>query len=132
MPEAHRLDEVRAILTPSLTLIPKPHSADFYEKLDADHDGFRGHSLISEYAFDAAWGVWEMHPHGDELVYLLEGDTDFVLRTEAGDARVRLRVPGEYVIVPRGTWHTAEPHRPTRALFVTPGEGTRNERTPPV
>ena len=32
--------------------------------------------------------------------------------------------PGDYVIVPRGTRHTARIRKPARMLFITPGEGT--------
>ncbi|MCB9891954.1 MAG: cupin domain-containing protein [Planctomycetes bacterium] len=126
------LETVRAVLTPALELIEKPACDDFYQKLDIDHDGFKGHTLISEHTFESAWGMWEMHPKGDELVYLVEGDITFVLRTGAGDQRVRLDTPGQYVIVPKGTWHTAETHEKTRALFITPGEGTQGGAEPPA
>ena len=39
----------------------------------------------------------------------------------------RLRDPGSYVVVPKGTWHTARTSVPTRMLFMTPGEGTENK-----
>ncbi|MCZ6871636.1 MAG: cupin domain-containing protein [Gammaproteobacteria bacterium] len=98
----------------------------FFEDLDTQFEGFAGYVLISRFEFDADWPTWEIHPHGDEVVYLLEGDTDFVLETDEGEKTVRVSKPGEYVVVPRGTWHTARPRKPTSLLFVTPGEGTRN------
>ena len=109
----------------------KERTPRFYEELDEEFGGFHRHVLVSEHAFAEAWPTWEMHPAGDELVYLLEGDTDFVLRMPDGDRTVRAREPGTYVLVPKGVWHTARPHAPTRMLFFTPGEGTRNEETPP-
>ena len=96
-------------------------------ELDQDFENFKGHLLIMTHAFSEPWPTWEIHPHGDEFVYLLEGDTDFILRTTDGNETVRVNQPGSYVLVPKGTWHTARPHRPTRLLFVTPGEGTLNE-----
>lgn len=35
-----------------------------------------------------------------------------------------LSEPGTYVLIPRGTWHTATTSEPTRMLFLTDGEGT--------
>ena len=128
----HRLTETGALLSPALELITKTITPDFYQQLDADFDGCKGHVLVAEHAFEGAWPTWEMHPKGDELVYLLEGDCDMVLRTANGDVTIRLDAPGQYVVVPRGVWHTATPHVPSRMLFMTPGEGTRNEVEPPA
>ena len=72
-----------------------------------------------------------MHPEGDELVVLIDGAAELLLRGDGGDAVQSLDAPGEYVVVPRGTWHTARIATAARMLFVTPGEGTRNETTPP-
>ena len=126
------LDQQRAILTPHNALVIKSISDDFYAELDSEFDRFANHTLISQFHFDAPWGVWEMHPKGDELVYLLGGDTDFLLRDDDGERRVRVREPGQYVVVPAGAWHTAEPHAPTHMLFITPGEGTENRDQPPI
>jgi len=46
---------------------------------------------------------------------------------KGGKRVARLAKPGDYVVVPRGTWHTAHVSVPTRMLFVTPGEGTENK-----
>ena len=87
--------------------------------------------LISQHAFDEAWPTWEIHPKGDELVLLLSGDTDLVLSNPDGSETViRVSGQGDYVVVPKGTWHTARPHAPTSLLFMTPGEGTLNALTP--
>jgi hypothetical protein len=37
-----------------------------------------------------------------------------------------LTEPGAFVVVPKGTWHTARTAAPTRMLFITPGERTEN------
>lgn len=128
-PVAH-LDNIRAIITPTFELLQKASSPTFYPELERDYEGFRGHLLVAQFSYDEPWGVWEMHPAGDELVYLLSGDTDFILRINGTDQRQRLNQPGQYVRVPKGVWHTAEPRAPTTALFITPGEGTRNEKEP--
>lgn len=119
-----------SILAPNLRITQRDFGEGFYESLD-EFDGFRGHSLIAAHAFDADWPTWEMHPEGDELVVLLDGTAEFILRGAEGDTATTLTQPGEYVVVPRGTWHTARIAQAARMLFVTPGEGTLNETTPP-
>lgn len=131
-PGPHKLAAAPYILTPGGDGVVKRMSPSFYAELDEDFDHFKGHTLVQVFAFSEAWPSWEIHPHGDELVYLLEGDTEFVLRTAAGDQTVRVSEPGTYVVVPKNTWHTARPHAPTKMLFVTPGEGTLNEAQPPA
>lgn len=125
------LDDVRFVLRPDGTATTKAVGPHFYEELDREFAGFRGCTLVQRFAFREPWPTWEVHPHGDELVYLLEGATDFVLRVDDADRIVRLARPGTYVVVPRGVWHTARPHAPTVLLFFTPGEGTCNAATPP-
>lgn len=126
------LDETRAILAPDGGAIAKNAGPDFYAELDSEFDGFAGHTLIQRFEFDSPWPTWEMHPKGDEFVYLLFGVVDFVLAGPGGE-RQTLRVdrPGQFVLVPRGTWHTARPLAASAMLFVTPGEGTLNEAQPP-
>ena len=43
---------------------------------------------------------------------------------------LRLSTPSDFVIIPKGVWHTARVHAPTTMLFVTPGEGTKNAAAP--
>lgn len=38
--------------------------------------------------------------------------------------------PGQVLLVPKGCWHTAHPLKPTRIVFITPGEGTENVADP--
>lgn len=101
-------------------------SPTMFEELGKNYDDFKGHTLVSSFEFDADWPTWETHPAGDEIVVLLSGRAVFVLEKDGGEETVELKEPGEYVIVPKGSWHTARVSEPTRALFVTPGEGTQN------
>ena len=126
----HDLTQTRLVLGPGGDATPKAVSPSFYEELDKDFDGFRGHVLIAEHTFDGPWPTWEVHPMGDELVYLLEGDVDFVFWIDGAEVPLRVDQPGSYVVVPKGTWHTARPRKLTRLLFVTPGEGTLNAEHP--
>src|SRR5918999_1544666 len=97
-----------------------------FEELDRRFSGFKGHVLVATFAFDADWPTWERHPAGDELVCLLSGSVTLVLDREGEQQTVELKKPGEYVLVPKGTWHTARTKVATNMLFVTPGEGTEN------
>ncbi len=129
-PGPHSLDTERFILGPDGRGHIKSVSPSFYQELDQEFDGFRGHVLVQRFAFDSDWPTWEMHPEGDEFVLLLSGATDFVLWEEGVERTVSLVTQGYYVVVPRGTWHTARPKPQAELLFFTPGEGTLNAETP--
>ncbi len=81
--------------------------------------------LISEFAFTDDWPTWEMHPEGDEFVYLLSGAVELHLEQGDGIQTIALRGSGA-VVVPRGVWHTAKVREPSRMLHVTRGAGTQN------
>lgn len=124
------LGSTRLILGPQGNAVPKAVTADFYKELDREFNQFAGHVLVSRHEFDEPWSTWEMHPKGDEFVYLLFGDVDLVLWTGDRERLLRVNDPGSYVVVPRGTWHTARPRMRTGMLFLTPGEGTVNADHP--
>ena len=129
-PGPYHLDETRAIFKPDLLAEMKNVSETFYQELDEEFDDFKGHTLVSQFSFDEPWPTWEVHPKGDELVYLLTGETDLILRVDGADKVVRVDKPGFFVVVPKGVWHTARPLAPTTMLFITAGEGTLNAETP--
>ena len=85
--------------------------------------GFGGEWVISEFEFTSDWPTWEMHPAGDEFVYLLSGSMELLLEETAGVKSIPILGTGA-VIVPRGVWHTARIHAPSRVLHVTLGAGT--------
>ncbi len=119
------------VLGPDLEASTIAVTETMWAEMDEQFGDFEGASLVSTFAFEEPWPTWEMHPAGDEFVYLLEGDTDMVLASPDGEQVCRLSELGQYVIVPRGAWHTARPRVATRMLFLTPGQGTENcERLP--
>ena len=101
-----------------------------YADLDRAYDNFAGHQLVAIHQFDRDWPTWEVHPYGDEIVVLLSGSANLELRQDNGNVTVRLEAPGDYIVVPKGTWHTASVQQPTRMLFITPGQGTLNREEP--
>ena len=131
MTGVQNIESTRAIFSPSNLVTLKEVTDSFFPELDQAFPDFENHMLISQHAFDEVWPTWEIHPKGDELVLLLSGDTDLVLSNPDGSETViRVSGQGDYVVVPKGTWHTARPHAPTSLLFMTPGEGTLNALTP--
>ncbi len=106
--------------------IPVAVSDRFFEQLESKAGDFNGKRLISHFSFDKDWETWEMHPAGEEFVCLLSGQVDLILEQGGVENTVQLSTSGSYVLVPRGTWHTARVHTPSSMLFITPGEGTQN------
>jgi len=98
---------------------------DFWEKLSRRTDLGDGR-LFAVFRFEESWRTREIHPSGDELVYLLSGAIDLVLFEDAGERVIPLRGRAACV-VPRGVWHTARVHEPSEVLHVTRGAGTRHE-----
>jgi mannose-6-phosphate isomerase-like protein (cupin superfamily) len=106
---------------------PLPANDTFWEQLMRGELGsFHNEYLVSCHAFDADWSVWEVHPNGDEIVCLLSGSVTLILERKDGPEAIALAKSGAYVIVPRGTWHTAKVVSPARLLFITAGEGTQH------
>jgi mannose-6-phosphate isomerase-like protein (cupin superfamily) len=97
----------------------------WYEAYEARHaaDGAEGR-LVALHRFDASWAMWEMHPHGSEVVLCTDGT--MTLLQEGPDGRVeRLTLtPGQYAVNPPGVWHTADVPGTATALFITAGLGT--------
>ena len=97
----------------------------FWQRMSAGELGnFHNEYLVTLHTYSDNWPQWEMHPNGDEVVCLISGAVDFVLGDDARSRTVQLRGAGEYVVVTRGTWHTARPLVASTLLFITAGEGT--------
>ncbi len=62
----------------------------------------------------------EMHPDGDELLYLLSGAVTVRLELPGGDREVSLGA-GEALVVPQGTWHRITLREAGQLLHITPG-----------
>lgn len=95
----------------------------FWQLPASELDRFGQGWLVSEFAFTEDWPTWEMHPHGDEFVYLLSGAVELQLDRGSEVETIVLHDTGA-VVVPRGVWHTAKVRMPSRMLHVTRGEGT--------
>lgn len=95
---------------------------DFWDRIESRRE-LQGGRLVGTFHNAADWGIWEMHPAGDEVVCLLSGAIDVVLEEHDGERIIELR-PGATCIVPRGVWHTAIVHTAGDTLHITRGAGT--------
>jgi hypothetical protein len=114
-------------LGPNGSSVPLPVTRTFWQELTAgafDHLG--PGRLVSTYDFERDWDTWEKHPAGEEVVVLISGALELILELDGRPHTVELSRPGEFVVTPRDTWHTANVRRPSVALFITAGEGTQH------
>ncbi len=95
-----------------------PESTD--EQLDgafAELASYRdGAIFIGHYAGNSEW---ERHSQGDEIVYVLEGETTIILLTESREHKSVLHA-GELLIVPQNTWHRFQTPNAVKIMTVTP------------
>lgn len=61
----------------------------------------------------------EMHPDGDEVLYLVSGRANVVFLDDPVDD-IELG-PGSGLVVPQGMWHRVDILEPSRIVYATPG-----------
>ncbi|HEX7858587.1 MAG TPA: cupin domain-containing protein [Sphingobium sp.] len=124
-----RLTENPVHLGLGATAEPQPLliGMDWYADYAARHasDGAEGR-LVSCHDFSESWTSWEMHPAGDELVVCTAGAITLIQERADGTHAMVTLGPGDYVINPSGTWHTADVEGQATALFITAGLGTQH------
>lgn len=89
-----------------------------------------GELVLDGFLFGSSWlsadfPHWEMHPEGEEVLYMISGAADVHLE-EDGQLRVVRIGPGQCVVVPRGAWHRAVVVEPGQMIFATAGKGTQH------
>jgi mannose-6-phosphate isomerase-like protein (cupin superfamily) len=62
----------------------------------------------------------EMHPDGDELLYLVSGTATVTLELSGGNTQVDLGA-GDAIVVPQGVWHQITTPEPAQLIHITPG-----------
>jgi mannose-6-phosphate isomerase-like protein (cupin superfamily) len=62
----------------------------------------------------------EMHPDGDELLYLVSGAVTVTLELSGGNTQVDLGA-GDAIVVPQGVWHQITTREPGQLIHITPG-----------
>jgi mannose-6-phosphate isomerase-like protein (cupin superfamily) len=71
----------------------------------------------------------ELHPDGDELLYLVSGHVEVVFEDGGTPDRVGIErsvmvQAGEAIVVPSGVWHRVVVTEPARMIHITPGPGS--------
>ena len=71
----------------------------------------------------------ELHPDGDELLYLISGHVEVVFEQDGTLERVGVErsvtvQAGEAIIVPAGVWHRVVVTEPAHMIHITPGPGS--------
>lgn len=122
------------LLEPDGTAVPLPGGGEFWRQLMSGHAtdagirrlmGSEQGRLLSALSMGANWTTWEMHPAGDEILFMVEGNATFVLDLPEGLREVELGM-GRLLVVPKGVWHTARLSAPARLLAITAGAGTQH------
>ncbi len=61
----------------------------------------------------------EMHPDGDEVLYLISGRVRVTIETDPVEELIV--EPGDGLIVPKGVWHRVDVLEPCQIMYATPG-----------
>jgi mannose-6-phosphate isomerase-like protein (cupin superfamily) len=123
-PAGFDLAETYVHLADGPAATPVEGGAAFWKTIEKRTDLHEGR-LVTAFAMSGDWPHWEMHPAGDEIVYLLSGSADLILDDGKKQRTVELRGRSG-CIVPRGVWHRAIVYEPGEALFITRGAGTQH------
>lgn len=122
----HELEKNYLRLRPDSSIEILAGGPEFWDKLmKGEYGDFHNEYIVITNSYSEDWPSWENHVNGDEIVYLLSGETEFFLELPEGTTSVVLDKPGQYVKVPKNTWHTAKTSVETTMLFITAGEGTQ-------
>jgi mannose-6-phosphate isomerase-like protein (cupin superfamily) len=122
MTEAFALDCTYVQLADGAAAVPIAVDSNFWERISKEAALQEGR-LVTFFHLGRGNVHWEMHPAGDELLFLVSGKTAIVL--DDGKARRKvLMKAGEALIVPRGVWHCFEIEEPGDLLAITRGAGT--------
>jgi quercetin dioxygenase-like cupin family protein len=67
---------------------------------------------------------WELHPQGDELLQVIEGELQVILLDGTERTEIVLG-PGQVFIIPANVWHSPLARGPVCLLSMADYEGTR-------
>jgi mannose-6-phosphate isomerase-like protein (cupin superfamily) len=124
------------LLEPDGAAVILPAGGEFWSQLMSGNPtdpgirqlmGSENGRLLTALEMNADWNNWEMHPAGDEILFMLEGQATFLLELPEGLREVALTA-GRVLVIPKGVWHTAKVNEPARLLGLTAGYGTQHRR----
>jgi len=125
-PEAIDLETTYLAVQDGPAALPMQVGPGFWATIEERTELPAASRLLAVFCFETSWTSWEVHPAGDEVVVLLAGAVDLLLELPDGVHTVSLREAGASCVVPRGVWHTADLHAPSRVLHLTRGAGTEH------
>jgi len=73
---------------------------------------------------------WERHLGGDEMIYVMDGETEIVTLTDGGPVQSTIHA-GSMFICPEGLWHRLTPRPFVSALYLTPRRTEGSEAKDP-
>jgi uncharacterized cupin superfamily protein len=99
---------------------------EWYEAYAARHEADGSEArLVAQHSFSGPWEMWEMHPHGAEVVIVTLGEMTLHQDDGTDVTSVHLAA-GDYAINDPGIWHTADVEDSATAIFITAGLGTQH------
>ncbi len=66
---------------------------------------------------------WERHFGADEMIYVMDGETEVVTLTDDGPVKSTIHA-GSLFVCPEGLWHRLTPRPFKSAFYLTPSQGT--------
>jgi mannose-6-phosphate isomerase-like protein (cupin superfamily) len=75
-----------------------------------------GGVFIGHYAGNSEW---ERHSNGDEIVFVVEGETTLIILVDDKEIPNTLG-SSEFLVVPKNTWHRFETSKAVKIMSVTP------------
>lgn len=99
-------------------------------RMDADDEGWTVAVTHADTDQDVHSDHWEVHPAGEEAVWVLAGQARLYLRSPeaAGGETMVTLTAGAGVVVPRDCWHRFELDAPSDLMSIAPRTGSRLER----
>jgi len=99
----------------------------WYESYSRRHREYgREGRLVSTHTFTQPCDVWEVHPHGTEVVICMAGSMTLIQEMPDGSTSAIALKAGHYAVNEPGTWHTADIEHSATAVFITAGMGTEH------
>ncbi len=126
-PKVFDLKSTFIVIEPNQSVIPIDVTSTFFQDLEKRFESFQNRLLVSCFSFDKDWSTWEIHPKGDEIVYLLSGEIEMIFEKNGTKETIPVNKPGSCIIIPKDTWHTAKIKSPSTMLFITSGQDTENK-----
>ena len=92
----------------------------------SEEEAARAFAMLSEYRDGGIFigdyagnSEWERHVNGDEIVFVIEGETTLILLVKDSEIPNTLG-QGELLVVPKNTWHRFETSKAVKIMSVTP------------